>query len=131
MKRCDWMLGAVGVVLLVTAGSGLCARSGQDGGDGDFEMYVAPNVLVKSAPCPWVTIHAEVRYSDTESVSVTVGDVIVDHSHTYADSRGNLVVKLKFDDVVAAVSGSSTTIGLTLVVDGTTQEATDTVQVKQ
>ena len=133
MRRCDWMLGAAVVVLLVTAGSGLCARSGKDGGTGDFEMYVAPNVLVINAPCPWVTVHTEVRYGDVDGVSVRVDDQSVDYDHTYADSRGNLVVKLRFDDVVADVTDETATIELelTLDVDGVDQVAAATVQVKQ
>lgn len=129
MKRRYWLLGAVCLVLMVAAGSGLCARTGKDGGEGDFEMYVAPNVIVKSAPCLWVTIHTEVSESAVDGVSVTVDGSEITDLHTYADSRGNLVVKLKFDDVIACTSPPDATFVLTLLVDGEILEATATAQV--
>ena len=131
MKKVFWMLGIAGVSLMVVAGSGLCARTGQDGGEGDFEMYVAPGVIVKSAPCPCVTIHTEVKYGAVGGVSATVDGAAVDVAGTFPDSRGNLVVKLSFDEVAALAGAPAATVGLELIVGGKALGATETVRVKE
>jgi len=131
MRNVFWMLGIAGVSLMVAAGSGLGARSGQDGGEGDFEIYVAPSVIVKSAPCPCVTIHTEVKYRVVTAVSATVDGAAVAVTGTFADSRGNLVVKLGFDEVAALVDAPSATVGLELVAGGEALAAAETVGVKE
>ena len=130
MKQWCWMVGGIGLVLIVAAGSALCARSGQDGGDGDFGMYIAPGTIAKSATCTWVTIHADVAYRAVEGVSAVVNGSDVDVAQTFADSCGRLVVKLRFDDVVALVDPPTATITLTVVVNGDACAADGTVRVK-
>jgi len=129
MKRVGSAL-VVGIVLLsLSAGSALCNRSGPDSGAGDFDIYVSPSVIVKSAPCPWITIHTSVPFSAVDTCSVTVNGTSVLIDHTYADSLGNLVVKLRFDDVAGLVSAPSATF--TLVLDEESRATDTVVSVKQ
>ena len=131
MKTAFWMLGLAGVSLMVLAGSGRGARIGKDGGEGGFEMYVAPNMIVKSAPCLCVTIHTEVGYNAASNVSATVDDEPVNVAGTFPDSRGNLVVKLSFGEVADIAEVPAVRIGLKLTANGEDLSATVTVSVKE
>lgn len=117
-------------VVGLCVGLGAAARAGKSGGDGAFALYVAPAVLVESAPCPWVTLHTDVAFGSVSAASVAVDgqDVAVDH--VYADSRGNAVVKLKFADVTAVAAPPSATVALTLVVGDESLTAGETVVVR-
>jgi len=125
------VLAAVALVAgCLGAATGLCARSGQDGGEGDFAIYVAPGTIARSAACTWVTIHTDVPFGSVDAASVTVDGEAVDVAGTFADDRGNLVAKLRFADVAAVAAPPSATITLTLVVDGEDLSAAKTVSVK-
>jgi len=130
--RSSKAVAAAFVVLGLCTALAVCDRSGKDGGDGAFEMYVSPNTIVPGAPCTWVTIHTDVAYRsvDLKSVSVDVDGNPVDVAYMFADSQGNIVVKLAFDDVVEAAGAGAATVSLTLVVNGTEMVASDTVTVK-
>ena len=112
-------------------GSALCARSGKDGGEGDFAIYVSPATIAKSAACNWVTIHTNVPFGSVDGASAAVNGGRVEVANVFADDRGNLVAKLRFADVVSRVDPPSATIELTVVVDGEMLSASQTVRVKE
>ncbi len=94
------------VVACLGVTSAFSARSGQDGGSGDFAIYVAPGTIATSASCNWVTIHTNVPFVDGGSASAMVDDEEVAIANTFPDERGNLVAKLKFADVVDIIVAS-------------------------
>jgi len=118
----------VGVALLsLFVGSALCNRSGVHPGQGDFAVYVSPSIIVTSAPCPWITIHTDVPASCVATCSVMVDEDAVPIADLYADSLGNLVVKIRFDDVAGLVEAPSAVFTVDL---GNVGAASDTVVVK-
>jgi len=117
-------------VLSLCVASALSARAGKDGGVGEFAIYVAPGTIVRSAACTWVTIHTNVPFTTVEGVAAAVDASDVDVARAFADDCGNLVVKLKFDDVTACVAPPSATVALTIVVAGESRTASETVPVR-
>ena len=116
------------------AGSALSWRGGKDGGDGGFEMYVSPGTIATSAACTWVTVHTDEPFQGVDGVLAEVNGTEVDVPWTFADDRDNLVAKLRFQDVVACISPSATTVTLTLTiipVSGEDLVASQTVPVKK
>ena len=119
-------------VVGLCVGSALCHRSGKDGSQGTFATYVAPGTISKSASCTWVTIHTDLSFSIVKVVSAQVNGVNVRVAWTFADDRGNLVVKLRYQDVVAVVAPPSATIALRVTtVDDRNLESVSTVRVKR
>jgi len=123
-------------VVAMFAGSAICARSGKTGGDGDFAIYVAPGTIARSAACTWVTIHTDVRFGSVQEAEVAVSGSTVDIAQAFADDCGNLVVKLKFADVVDVIPEGSTsatiTLGLAVQANGevVAKAASETVAVR-
>ena len=131
-KRLICVIVACGVFGLF-AGSALSWRGGKDGGDGGFEMYVSPGTIATSAACTWVTVHTDESYDGVGGVLAEVNGTEVDVARTFDDDRGNLVAKLGFQDVVACIPSSATTVTLTLTVIRVTGETlvdSQTVRVK-
>ena len=119
------------LVLVLAAGAAFSARTGRDPGQGDFAIYASPNTIAESAPCTWVTIHTEVPYRAVDGVLATVDDKDVDVAFTFPDDRGNLVVKLRFAEVLRIAAPPEATIGLIVAIDDQILRATDTVHVKK
>ena len=130
MKKTLWAIMFVASILMLQVGSAWSQRSGQDGGEGDFAIYVSPNTIIESAPCNWVTIHTDVPCGLADGVFVAVNGSDIDVASTYADSLGNLVVKLRFDDVALLTESPSATITLILVVGDDTLTASETVRIE-
>jgi len=132
-KRLLCVIVACGVFGLF-AGSALSWRDGKDGGDGGFEMYVSPGTIATSAACTWVTVHTDEPFQGVDGVLAEVDSTEVDVAQTFDDDRGNLVAKLRFQDVVACIPPSATSVTLTLTVirvTGETLVASQTVPVKK
>lgn len=121
---------AAGLLVVLCASPVNSARSGAPVGEGDFAMYVAPSTLVLDAPCPWVTIHTGVPYSAVEGAAVEINGGEVPVAMTYADSRGQLVAKLKFAPVAERCDPPSATVDMMLVIGGEAASATAMVTVK-
>ena len=121
MRKINWLVFASSVFSLILAvgiGSAFCARTGPDDGVGDFAMYVSPSTIIKSAPCNWVTIHTEIPINSVEGVNVTVDAIEIEDAKIGMDSRGNLVVKLHFEDVISIVKPPESVITLTVLAAG-------------
>ena len=130
MRKLCLTVCAMGMFLAIGVGPALSARIGADPGEGDFEIYVSPSMIVKSAPYDAVTIHTEVALRLVDGVSATINGADVAVGRPYADSRGNLVVKIGIDEAADLIEPPTAVITLQLVVDGAMLQATDTVQVK-
>ena len=130
MRKSVFAIAAGCAILGLSLGTALSARSGQDGGDGDFAIYVSPGTIAKSALCNWVTVHTDVSYRSVDDVFAAANGTEIDVAYSFPDDRGNLVAKLRFDDVCDHVDPPSAVIGLTLVVKGQELSASETVAVK-
>ena len=132
MKKGAVLLMVAGILVGLSAGSALSYRSGKDGGDGEFAMYVAPATVVQKAPGDGVTIHTDVPLADVAdgSVAVAVDGTAVPVNAVFADDRNQLVARVSASDVIEAAASETATITLTLVRDGQVQSASATVRVK-
>ena len=130
MKKSVLGIVVVSLVIGTVVCSALCVRSGKDGGEGDFAIYVSPNTISPDAPCISVTVHAEVAYALADAVYATVDGIEVEVLNTFADSRGMLVAKMSFDDVLEIAASPSATVTLTVVTGADSMEASGTVNVK-
>jgi hypothetical protein len=93
------------------------------------EIQVAPATIVLKAPCNWVTIHADIAYSNVQKDSVKINGL--DPSSVFADDCGNLVARIAFDEITPIVSPPSAEIVLTgVTTDGVAFGGSDTVRVK-
>jgi len=107
MKTRAMVVAVLCVVACLCVTSAFSARSGKDGGTGDFAIYVAPGVIATSAQCTWVTIHTNVPFDAEDAVSATINGEHVDIERTFPDDLGNLVAKLAFDKVVKIIGVDS------------------------
>ena len=132
MKKGAVLLMVAGILVGLSAGSALSYRSGKDGGDGEFAMYVAPATVVQKAPGDGVTIHTDVPLAAVAdgSVAVAVDGTAVPVNAVFADDRNQLVARVSASDVIEAAASETATITLTLVRDGQVQSASATVRVK-
>ena len=133
MRKVSVVVAVMCIVAAVGGGSALSSRSGKDGGEGDFAIYVSPNQIVTSVVSS-VTIHTSVPYGTVvvAEASATVNGTAVEVTYVFPDLQGNAVAKLNVSEVKAVVSEvDSATIELFLVLkDGTEKSAWQTVRVK-
>ena len=134
MRRKSVAVVVMFAVVGLCVASALSYRSGRSGGTGDLPIYVGPSTICLSAPCTCVTIHATVPAADVIEAAVKVNETVVTIVDTFADNRGNLVVKLAFADVVAALGAPpspSATISLTVALAGGDLSGVATVRVTE
>ncbi len=86
------------VVFLVLAAA-MCAFAD----DFEVDFQVSPQTLYLNAGVTWVTIHVPVSYNSVFDYCVSFDGVAVPVAWDKADLQGNLVIKLRTDDVAAAV----------------------------
>ena len=133
MRKVSVVVAVMCIVAAVCGGSALSSRSGKDGGEGDFAIYVSPNQIVTSVVSS-VTIHTSVPYGTVvvAEASATVNGTAVEVTYVFPDLQGNAVAKLNVSEVKAVVSEvDSATIELFLVLkDGREKSAWQTVRVK-
>ena len=93
------------------------------------QIQVAPATIVLKAPCPHVTIHAEMPYSSVADNTVQINGL--DADATFPDDCGNLVARIAFEKITALVEPPEAQITLTgMTEDGVQFEGMDTVRVK-
>jgi len=131
MRKVSVVVAVMCIVAAVCGGSALSSRSGKDGGEGDFAVYVSPNQIVTSVVSS-VTIHTNVPYGAVEEAYAAVNGAAVAVTYIFPDLQGNAVAKLNVSEVKAVVSEvDSATIELFLVLkDGREKSAWQTVRVK-
>jgi len=91
-------------------------------------IVVSPSTLNLLSQGVWVTVHAEIPYSDVAAAGATLNGIPVES--TFADSRGDLLATFIIDDVKEIVEPGA----VELTLSGTTKEGepfsgTDIVQV--
>lgn len=96
--------------------------------DNQVTIVISPSTLNLESSGIWVTVHAEIPYSNVVGASVTLDGIPVEV--TFADNRGELVAKFCIDDVKDSVRLGE--VRLTLVgdkTDGSSFFGTDLVKV--
>ncbi len=98
-----------------------------------LSVTVSPNVLILRAPTNWITIHTNLALSAVEraTVEVAVDGNPLPLAAIFADSRGQMVIKIAQDEVDPYVEPPHATF----VVSGYTKaglsfEGSDTIVVK-
>ena len=95
----------------------------------DIVIQVSPATLILDSPGTWVTVHAEIAYSDVDQATLTMNGVELVYSKS--DNRGELVVKFAREDIQNIVSPPEATLTLTgLTVDGTPFAGSETIPVE-
>jgi hypothetical protein len=126
MKRLSKL--CVGTLLLVTL-VGVILTSGVFAEDNTIEVVVSPNVLNLKSNGGSVSLHTDIRYALVSDAELYVEGQLVERIWTFADDRGDLVVKCNRDTVkdMVAVGEAS------FILNATTQDGlysgTDTITV--
>jgi hypothetical protein len=98
------------------------------GADLIVPIVISPSTINLRAAGEWVTVHAEIDYSDVQAASVTLNGIPV--KATFADSRGELVAKFLVGDVRGIVQPGTADLTLSGTSrDGGTFSGTDSVKV--
>lgn len=92
-------------------------------------IEIAPATLVLDSPGTWVTVHAEIGFSEVDHPTVALEGV--SPVYVKADNRGDLVAKFARDDIVSIVAPPEATLTLRgLTVSGASFSGTDTIVVQ-
>ena len=114
MKRICAQIGVVCLVVLLTSSAfGL-------------DIQLSPRTLVLSSGGDQLTIHTDFPYLAADSVTLDIGDTSEVSVATFADDRGNLVVRCSKEAVKTAVGdfdGRFTTVDVTLTVNNSAQDS--------
>ena len=91
-------------------------------------ITVSPQTLVLNSQGEWVTVHADIAYSQVDTVTLKLNDIEV--SVTKSDANGSLVAKFELDSVKEIVHPPDAAF----VLEGVTREGSpflgsDTVRV--
>ena len=127
MKRASgkWAM-ALLVVLAVLVGLASGALAQED----SIEVVVSPNVLNLQSFGGSVSLHTDMPYRLVQSLVLSVNGVEVIPSATFADDRGQLVVKCSMADMKEMVEPGEAIFDLAVTgTDGITYSGTDTIRV--
>jgi len=117
------------VVLMLVAGLATVALA-EEQEEGLIDVVVSPNVLNLESYGGSVSLHTDIAYGLVEEASLTVNDAEVDYFWTFADSRGQLVVKCSLTTIMGMVEVGEATFVLTVQgKDGITYSGTDLIEV--
>ena len=96
--------------------------------DQTVPIVISPSTINLESEGTWVTVHAEIDYSDVVGATVTLDGISV--KATFADNRGDLVAKFAVGDVRGIVKPGMAQLTLSGTTrDGGTFSGTDTVRV--
>ena len=99
------------------------------GQDNTVDLVVSPNVLNLGSNGGVVTLHAEIAYSAVVGTDLEVDGQSLPIASTFADSRGELVIKCRLATVKSMVAVGDATFDLTVYTGGATYTGTDTINV--
>lgn len=126
-------MAALGIVITVALLAGALTTAAL-AEDGTIEMVVSPNTLNLGSKGGVITIHADVAFDSVsgDGVVVEVNDKEIENLGTFADSRGDLVIKcnLEFVKTVVEVEDADTaTFVATIPANGDVYSGEDTIPV--
>ena len=119
-------MAALGVVITVALLAGALTTAAL-AEDTTISMVVSPNTLNLESKGGVVSIHADIAYAPVTDVEVRVDGTVIPHLYTFADSRGDLVIKCSLEAVKDLVSVGSATFELSITPGGYSGE--DTIRV--
>jgi hypothetical protein len=94
----------------------------------EITVTVSPQTLVLGSQGEWVTVHADIAYSQVDTVTLLLNEIEV--STTKSDANGSLVAKFELDSVKDIVGPPEATFVLEGATrDGTPFAGSDTVRV--
>ena len=125
MKR-SLKLCAVTLVLVVSLAVGLTTLASAQ--DSTVEMVVSPNVLNLESNGGSVSLHVDIGYSQDYELELEVNSQPLPIASTFADDRGDLVIKCDMATVKDMVDVGEATFDLTI---DDTYTGTDTIRVIQ
>lgn len=92
-------------------------------------IQVAPATLIIDSPGTWVTVHAEIAYSEVDSATVVLNGV--SPRIVTSDNRGELVGKFDRADIASIVSPPEAVLTLNgTTISGTPFSGSDTIAVQ-
>lgn len=97
--------------------------------DNSIEVVVSPNVLAINSNGGSVSLHADIKYSLVEETSLTVNGLDMPIAYTFADDRGDLVVKCDISILKGMVSEGTATFELTVGTADVEYTGIDTIKV--
>ena len=110
-------------LLVVILTSGVLAQ------DNTIEVVVSPNVLNLRSNGGSVSLHTDIRYALVLDAKLYVEDQLVERISTFADDRGDLVVKCNLDTVKGMVAVGEATFVLEVETQNGLYSGTDTIRV--
>jgi hypothetical protein len=94
----------------------------------EVTIQISPGALAINSSGEWVTVHAEIPYTQVDTESLTLNGVSV--SWTKADDCGDLVAKFDQSEIKSIVSPPEAELTLAgAKLDGTLITGTDTIKV--
>ena len=118
----------VGTLLLVTLVA-VILTSGVFAQDNTIEVVVSPNVLNLKSNGGSVSLHTDIRYALVLDAELYVEGQLVEPISTFADDRGDLVVKCNLDKVKDMVAVGEATFVLEVTTQDGLYSGTDTIRV--
>ena len=99
--------------------------------DNSIEVVASPNVLALNSIGGSVSLHTDISFSLVENISLTVNGEDMPITGTFADDRGNLVIKCDIDTLKEMVSEETTAVFELTVSTESSDEytGTDTIRV--
>ena len=122
----------VGTMLLVTLLAAVLTTGAlAEDNNNTIEVVVSPNVLNLNSNGGSVSLHTDIDYAVVvvDGVELYVEDQLVEQIWTFADDRGDLVVKCNIDIVKGMVVVGEATFDLEVTTEDGTSFGTDTIAV--
>lgn len=114
----------VALVLVVGVAGGALAE------EGTIDVVVSPNVLNLESYGGSVSLHTDIAYGLAEEIGLTVNGTEVPSFSTFADNRGQLVVKCDLETIKGMVQVGEATFVLSVVGgDGVAYSGSDMIEV--
>lgn len=121
---------SVCVLLLVIGLFAGMAVSQTGSSEVEVSIVVSPSTINIQSKGVWVTVHADIPYSEVADAIVTLDDVDVEVVCTKSDARGDLVAKFDVDAIKDIVDPGTAELELSVItVSGERFYVTDTVTV--
>ena len=120
---------ALRLILVAAALLAFGALAGQADAAGNIVVQASPAVLNLNSAGGTVSLHTDVDYSAVNSVKLSLDGQAVTQFGTFADARGDLVVRCDIQLIKGMVSCPSATFDLDVLTDDGLRSGTDTIKV--
>ncbi len=115
----------ISIILIVPLSGAILAD------DIGIEVVASPNVLALNSIGGSVSLHTDISYSpgEYEEMSLTVNGKSIDITSTFADNRGDLVIKCDIDTLKSLVSEGTADFELTITTADSVYTGTDEIRI--